>query len=110
MDLQMTQKALSKQFIVSENSITYWELGRSQPLLQFYPRIIAFLGYIPFEKKGDTLRDQLHYARIITGLSYKKLGKRLGVCWDTLRYLEQGKRVPTEETVQKIKMFLEEVL
>lgn len=46
MDLGMTQKALSKQFGVTEDTITYWELGRSKPQKKFYPRIIKFLDYM----------------------------------------------------------------
>jgi DNA-binding transcriptional regulator YiaG len=47
MDLKMTQKELSKQFGVSEDTITYWEVGRSKPQKKFYSRIISFLKYTP---------------------------------------------------------------
>lgn len=48
MDLKMTQKELSKHFGVTEDTITYWEVGRSMPQKKFYSRIISFLKYNPF--------------------------------------------------------------
>lgn len=79
MDLQMKQKALSQLFKVSENTITYWEMGRSRPHVKYYPRIIEFLGYVPFDLKELSLGKQLYYARLIAGLNHIELGKKMEV-------------------------------
>lgn len=47
MDLKMTQKELSRKLGVTEDTITYWEVERSQPQKKFYSSIISFLKYVP---------------------------------------------------------------
>jgi DNA-binding transcriptional regulator YiaG len=55
-----------------------WEVNRHAPAPWQWPRIIQFLGYVPFSTDG-TLPDQLKTHRRLHGLSQKKLAKLLGV-------------------------------
>ncbi|MGV3598251.1 MAG: helix-turn-helix domain-containing protein [Bacteroidota bacterium] len=47
MDRNLMQKDVAKLIGVSEDCITYWENGRSNPQIRFTQNIIMFLGYIP---------------------------------------------------------------
>ena len=73
------QKDVAKLIGVSEDCITNWENGRSEPQIQFMPKIIEFLGYVPIEVDTSTLGGRIRDYRIRHGLSYKKMGEVLGV-------------------------------
>ncbi len=49
----------------------------SLPELVHIPKIIAFLGYVPFECPDDLL-GRLRYFKTVKGLSYIRLGKVMG--------------------------------
>lgn len=85
------QKEIANQFGVSEDCITYWENNRSVPQIQFYPKIIKFLGYIPFEIDTRDLAGKIKMYRYLNGLSHKKFGQILGVNGSTIGDWENGK-------------------
>lgn len=56
MDREMFQIDVSKLLNVSEDTITFWENGRTHPQQRFHKKIIEFLGYHPIiERKRDIL-------------------------------------------------------
>src|SRR5690606_30970241 len=50
MDLGLFQKDIAEIVGTSIDSITFWENGRAQPQIHFFPKIISFLGYYPFDE------------------------------------------------------------
>jgi hypothetical protein len=56
-------------------------LGKKQEYFSnsFFPYIISFLGYMPFEVDLTSLSGKLKAHRHINGLSQKQLGEILGV-------------------------------
>jgi len=78
--------------------ITFWENGRSQPQIHFYPKIISFLGNYPFNEV-DTFSGKLLKYRHLKGLTYKQLGKVVGVDGSTVASREAGKTVPNAGTI-----------
>lgn len=90
-----------------KDSITGWENGRSVPHIHFYPGIIDFLGYIPFETSEETLEARIKTFRLTHGLSQKKLGKLLSVDESTIKSWENGRRVPNESRLKKIEEILD---
>ena len=63
-----------------ETSVYNWESNRNSPSPKFIPKIVRFLGYIPFkalEVSNDPI-ERLKYYKQIHGLSYKKLEKLMG--------------------------------
>ena len=49
MDRELLQKDVANIIGVSEDTITFWERNRHQPMKKYLPRIMKFLGY-EFEK------------------------------------------------------------
>jgi len=47
LDLNLTQSQVAKIINVTAESITNWELNRTEPNLYQIPKIISFLGYTP---------------------------------------------------------------
>jgi transcriptional regulator with XRE-family HTH domain len=62
MSLGLLQREVAEIIGVTESSIWKWEHG-IEPELQYNPRIIKFLGYIPFDCPGDTVRWIAWYKR-----------------------------------------------
>ncbi len=99
MDRSLLQKEVAKIVGVSEDCITYWENGRSEPQIQFMPYIIEFLGYMPIELNTSTLGGKIKAYRIKHGLSHKRMGKILGVdgstigVWETKNTVGHNKKV-----------------
>jgi len=55
LDIKLLQKEAAKRIGVNETTIWFWENNRVEPSISYIPKIIEFLGYIPFETKQDTL-------------------------------------------------------
>jgi DNA-binding XRE family transcriptional regulator len=98
----LLQKDVAKSFNVSEDCVTYWENDRSKPQVQFYPKIISFLGFNPFMVDVSTLGGKIKAYRYKEGLSHKTLGKLLDVDASTVGSWESGVSKPHFETLKKI--------
>ena len=97
LQLRLLQADVAKIFDVCEDSITGWENGRSVPQIQYYPKLIVFLGYNPFPVETETLGGRIKKYRIEQGLSHKKLGEKVGVDASTVSAWEEGKHKPTSK-------------
>ena len=53
LDLGLLQRDVAQQLGANPDTVKNWEMGYTAPALWFIPRIIRFLGYVPF----DTTRD-----------------------------------------------------
>jgi len=91
LDLNLYQKDLAKAFGVKEDTILNWEKGRSNPQLRYIPKVIEFLGYIPFKTTSRSEGEGILLYRLLNGLSQKELAKKLGIDQGTLRRLEKNK-------------------
>ena len=85
---------MAKILDVSEDTITYWENGRSSPQISYYPRIIQFLGYNPFGVETDTLGGRIKKYRVENGMSQEQMAKIVGLGEGTLRSWELNKHIP----------------
>ncbi len=88
--LHQFQKDVAKIFDVSTDTITNWENNRGVPQIQYYPTLIKFLGYLPFEIDISTPAGKLKEYRFKLGISHKKMGKILGVDGSTISSWESG--------------------
>lgn len=115
------QKEVAKLIGVSEDCITYWENGRSEPQIQFIPYIIKFLGYMPLEIDISTLGGKIKDYRVRNGLSHKKMGKLFGVdattiaAWEKksvkdINSLRSNRKSDLENVVRKISAIKESVI
>ena len=101
-DLELTQAQVAKIIGVTEDSITYWENERSIPQVQFYGKIIQFLGCNPFEFEIKTLGDKIKQYRYFNGLSLKALGNKLGIDPATLASWEDNRSEPKGRKIKKL--------
>lgn len=77
MDLKLFQKDVADMIGVLECTVYNWESRGNEPGIKYMPKIIEFLGYVPFDCPGDVL-GRLSYLRKIKGLSFLGLGKLMG--------------------------------
>lgn len=97
-ELQLLQKDVAAILDVTEDSITLWENNHAHAMINHYPKIISFLGYVPFPYETKTLGGKINLYRILCGLSYRNLGKLLGVDQTTIMKWESNQSVPLERT------------
>lgn len=107
MDLNITQKRVSEILQTTEDTITYWENGRSKPQSSYYKRIFNFLGYFPFDRKKFSFGTEVFYARMISGFTLKELSALTGLSSDGLYYIERGLRNPRPLSIEKLIPFIE---
>jgi hypothetical protein len=84
----MTQVALGALWGVDNNTITLWERGKASPLVQYYPAIITFLGYYPFDHEIESISGKLRQLRYCGGHTYVQCGTLLEVDQFTVRNWE----------------------
>lgn len=89
---------------VTESTVWNWEHGR-EPELKHMPKVIEFLGYMPFECPDDPV-GQLRYYKRTNGLSYERLGKLMGRDPEQLTDWLSGRVKPCRRNVQNINRFL----
>jgi DNA-binding XRE family transcriptional regulator len=98
----LLQKEVADQLKVSEDTVTYWENNRVQPMIHHMPVIIQFLGYNPFVIERKTLGGKIKYYRYVNGLSHKALGKLLFVNASTIGSWEINEFAPQPKTHKKL--------
>jgi len=76
---------------VTECCVANWENGRGSPQIHYYPAIIAFLGYYPFNHEVETIQGKLTRLRHWYGKSYKQFGGMFDVDGSTVRAWELKK-------------------
>jgi transcriptional regulator with XRE-family HTH domain len=90
---------------VDKTTIMNWERGHRTPAIRHIPKIIRFLGYVPFSV-GDSLPERLKAYRQIHGISRKKLARILGVDEGTVSRWETGQRRPAEAYRERIEALI----
>src|ERR1019366_2491352 len=106
LELGLLQIDVSKIIGVCEDSITLWENNRNGPSITYYPKIIQFLGYIPFEVDDSTLGGQIKLYRYLHGLSQEELARVLDINESTVFHYENNKHEPSPKPLRKFKSLL----
>jgi transcriptional regulator with XRE-family HTH domain len=103
-DLDLFQREVAEIIGVSEQTVCNWEHG-IEPELRFIPKIIEFLGYIPFECPDNPL-DKLRYYKKVNGLSIERLGALMNRDPEQLGDWFRGKHKPCKRNIESILTFL----
>lgn len=107
LDLGIQQKDLAEHLGIPPKTVSNWETNKQPPTYLFIPRIVAFLGYIPFTSLGATNESgNVLTARVLLGLTQREAARRLGVCKDTLSSWEHGRSVPTQQHTKVLETFI----
>jgi transcriptional regulator with XRE-family HTH domain len=96
LDLNLPQKEVAKRLQATICTYRNWEKNRSNPSLPFIPRIIKFLGYVPYETSGQDFGKQIAAKRRLLGLRQKDLACLMGVDPCTIRSWEKGRHKPNK--------------
>lgn len=92
---------------MTTDTITNWELNRCEPEVQYFPKIIDFLGYVPF-LMGESFPERLKAYRMLKGLTQRELAQELGVDPTTVMKWETGKSKPMPEAQERVEKILDE--
>jgi len=101
-ELNLTQLQVSIIIGVDECTVSNWEKHRSQPTIKLIPKIIQFLGCIPFDIEANLSGDKIKLYRSIRGISQKKLASEIGIDTNTLARWEKNKGVPYTNLLNSI--------
>ncbi len=82
-----------------------WEKGRKDPAIQFWPRVIKFLGCDP-HGEPKTLGDRLLAVRRRLGVTQEEAAKLASVDEESFRRWELGKRNPSPASLMRIEEFV----
>lgn len=105
LELGVLQKDVADILHTSVDTITNWENGNTSPQISFYPSIISFLGYFPFNITQETTGGIIKAYRFRKGLSIKNLAKNWQIDEKSLLAYELNKREPSKKLQQKIVHF-----
>jgi transcriptional regulator with XRE-family HTH domain len=103
LDLRLSQKEVAQRLEAVESSVLNWEKNRTQPSLPFLPKIIEFLGYVPYDTTEKTVGERILAYRRYLGLSQEKLARSLGIDPSTLGRWERDKRRPLKRLLERLK-------
>jgi transcriptional regulator with XRE-family HTH domain len=106
LELGLLQKDVASIIGVCEDSITLWENNRNEPSIIHYPKLIHFLGYVPFNVDTSTLGGQIKLYRYLHGLSQEDLAYKLNINESTVFRYEKNKHKPLPGTLRKFEQVL----
>ena len=109
LDLELRQEDVARRLGTNVNTVTNWELDRTEPALRYVPAIIEFLGGSLIEARWDglPLPNRLRTYRRLHGLSQKRLAGFLGVDPTTVWHWEHMRTQPTKEHAERVRALLE---
>ena len=91
LDRGLLQREVAAQLGVNLFTVIHWERGKTTPPVRYVPRLIAFLGYCPWEP-AKHLGDVLRQVRVAAGLSQEQFGAGAATDPATVSRWEAGKR------------------
>jgi len=99
----LLQREVAQSLGVSEMTIVAWEKNHASPAIQYIPRIIAFLGYLPYPNIHEKpIGEKILLCQQLRGISQEALAKELGINPTTLRRWCRGKGWPKTEMIDEL--------
>jgi transcriptional regulator with XRE-family HTH domain len=107
LDRRIYQSDVAKALGVTNDSINNWENNHCEPKVSQAKSIIKFLGYIPYKYQKKAIGEQLFVARQVSGLSFRRLSKKIKIDPGTLALVEKNIRTPISRIRKIIQNFIE---
>ena len=102
LDLKLFQSDVARTIGVSEDTITYWENGRTVPLISAIPSVIRFLGYNPYGVDTSTVGGKVKQYRLMKGLSLKNFARLVHVDPSTVKSWEDNEFIPASANYRRL--------
>ena len=106
--LDLRQVDVAPKLGVDSFTFANWEKGATQPMVWYYPAIMEFLGYCPYQQ-ALTFGDRLRLHRTHRGLSHRVLARQIGIDPASISRWESGDRVPWERLLIRIRTVFDKV-
>ena len=106
LDQKLLQREVGCLLGVDEATIYNWETNRTSPSLPHIPKIIKFIGYVPWDVPTENVKKR----RQLLGISQETLANQIGVDPGTVAKWETGKRMPSKEYGAKLSDFFSALL
>jgi transcriptional regulator with XRE-family HTH domain len=94
LSLKLLQKRVAQQLGAKLSTVRSWEANCAEPMVEFIPAIIRFLGHNPLPP-GRSWAERLVLGRTALGLSEKESAKQIGVDPGTLARWERAECEPS---------------
>ncbi len=101
----LLQREIANLIGVDKTTIQYGETNRVVPAIRYLPKIIEFLGYVPFEEPEPLTECLISYRRLM-GLSRKRMAQITGIDESNIAGWETGRHRPTRRSVRILENFL----
>jgi len=101
-ELKISQNEMARRMSTNPENIISWCHSRTKPPISFYPKIIDFLEYNPFQVDDKSIGGQIKKHRMEHGLSHRKLSKVTGFDPATLARWEDNITSPNVEHKMKL--------
>jgi transcriptional regulator with XRE-family HTH domain len=105
LELNMLQKEVAQRFGITVCTVRNWERNRSNPSLIFIPKIIQFLGYVPYDTSEQDFGKKIAAKRRLLGWNQKELAHRVGVDPCTIHSWEKGEHKPRKLLLRLLAAF-----
>jgi DNA-binding transcriptional regulator YiaG len=109
LDLGLRQTDVGRFIGVSKLMACHWETHCYQPSVRQIPKIIEFLGYMPY-KTPRSFGQWLKQCRQSVGLTLKQLARALSIDESTITGWERGEHQPISSSLNIIKSFFGSIL
>jgi DNA-binding transcriptional regulator YiaG len=101
----LTQAQVGTILGVTECCVTNWELGHTEPEVRYFPKIIEFIGYCPYDPCADLI-DRAGAIRRAFGLTQEGLALILDVDESSLASWERQEHKPTKRSRERLRSFI----
>lgn len=101
-ELKLEQTDLANMFGVSHNVVGTWERNEAMPNSKHRPKLVQFLGQVPWDIDQSTFGGRLEHARLLKGLSIDELAKLIGATKAKISRLERNIYKPKPDVLLKL--------
>ena len=105
LDLRMAQKEVAEKLGIRTYTIRGWEYNQYSPEIRHMPKIIEFLGYVPWNTFAKTIGEKITAYCKLHGITKQELAQQLDIHPYTVSRWMAGKR-PKKELLQKLAVSL----
>ncbi|MGA8148737.1 MAG: helix-turn-helix transcriptional regulator [Gallionellaceae bacterium] len=106
LELDLSQTEAGQMLGVNFYTLLNWEKGRTEPLIDYIPAILVFLGFDPFPKP-KTIPERLFAFRRSKGWSIRDATNEFRVAFATWRDWECGKTILNQKHRELVARLLE---